>query len=59
MIDNAIWFVGHSFNRIGEKSSFMNLISHPSMVLTKLDSVKVQTIPLKDYIDKYEITKNN
>ena len=59
VIDNAIWFVGHSFNRIGEKSSFMNLISHPSMVLTKLDSVKVQTIPLKDYIDKYEITKNN
>lgn len=54
VIDNAIWFVGHSFNRIGEKSSFMNLIPYPNSITPRLEYIKQQTIPLSDYCKIYE-----
>lgn len=54
VIDKAIWFVGHSFNRIGEKSSFMSKVPHPVSIFPRLENIKQQTIPLEEYCKIYE-----
>ncbi|MGE6573109.1 VPA1262 family N-terminal domain-containing protein [Psychrobacter namhaensis] len=53
VIDETIWFVGHSFNRIGEQNSFMTKVPYPITVFNKLKDIKSQAIHLEEYISKY------
>ncbi|WP_201591403.1 VPA1262 family N-terminal domain-containing protein [Psychrobacter fozii] len=40
VIDDTIWFIGHSFNRIGEKNAFMTQVPYTTEVFIKLQEIK-------------------
>lgn len=56
VIDETIWFIGHSFNQIGKKNCFMTKAPYAISIFPKLKEIKNQTITLNEYISKHEIT---
>lgn len=50
VVDNNVWFIGHSFNHLGLQNSFMIKVPAPEEVLSKLEAIENQTIDLKQFI---------
>ena len=53
IIDDNVWFIGHSFNQIGTTNAFMLKIPAPNDVLKELNNIKSNTITLDEFIKKY------
>lgn len=52
VVDDEVWFIGHSFNKLGLQNSFMIRVPAPQELLSKLDAIKDQAISLEDFINK-------
>ena len=52
VVDDAVWFIGHSFNQLGLQNSFMIRVPAPQELLSKLGAIKSQAISLEDFINK-------
>lgn len=52
VVDEDVWFLGHSFNQLGLQNSFMIRVPAPQELLSKLDAIKSQAILLEDFINK-------
>lgn len=59
-IDGAIWFIGHSFNQIGVKNSFMTKVSDSSSIFPQLERIKnhSESIDIKKYVDSIKVKDN-
>lgn len=56
VVDNNVWFIGHSFNHLGLQNSFMIKVPAPEEVLSKLEAIESQAIDLESFINKQKIT---
>lgn len=52
VVDEDVWFIGHSFNQLGLQNSFMIRVPAPQELLLKLDAIKSQAISLENFIKK-------
>lgn len=54
-IDNDIWFIGHSFNQIGESDSLMLKVPDPQEVIANLEVIKSNDacLDFEDFMSKY------
>lgn len=50
VVDDKVWFIGHSFNHLGLQNSFMIKVPAPEEVLSKLEAIESQAIDLKQFI---------
>lgn len=50
VIDDAVWFIGHSFNSIGVKPSLMIKVPNPAEVINRLKEIEQATINFEEYI---------
>lgn len=59
-IDGTIWFIGHSFNQIGVKNSFMTKVSDSSSIFPQLERIKnhSESIDIKRYVDSIKVENN-
>ncbi|MCH7304883.1 VPA1262 family N-terminal domain-containing protein [Acinetobacter sp. NIPH 1869] len=49
VIDDTVWFIGHSFNSIGVKSSLMIKVPNPAEVINRLEEIEQATINFEEY----------
>lgn len=56
VVDDKVWFIGHSFNHLGLQNSFMIKVPAPEEVLSKLEAIESQAIDLESFINKQKTT---
>lgn len=56
VVDDKVWFIGHSFNHLGLQNSFMIKVPAPEEVLSKLEAIESQAINLESFINKQKTT---
>lgn len=56
VVDDKVWFIGHSFNYLGLQNSFMIKVPAPEEVLSKLEAIESQAIDLESFINKQKTT---